>query len=681
MSGDGHQLAMVALFFVYGLAFFMMGFAILGEVRWAGRSKLAASLMFLALFGLLHGLVEWTDMFLYVVRGVGATGWEEGLELAHFVLLPLSLIPLLIFGIKVLTDSVERSGVLWFLLPMLLGAWLLAGFLPLIVPSLAGEGESLADLMRWQEAWARYLLYLPGSLLAALGLASQRRMFSLIGMDNIARYATLGASAFVLNAVVAGLIVPAVPFPPATWLNHDTFVGLVGVPPQLFRALAAGVMAFSVVQMLRFFELSQRRRLEEAQQQRLQVQEETRRQAEEWSHTLEGAVQARTEQLEALAGINTEISSLLELGKILDLVVEKAHHLLGVDVVSISLLEEVTQELVVRSVAGARTPEFIGIRMAVGHGVAGKAVATGAPVAVADYATEPGITHEMDGIMAAEGLRSHLAIPLRMGERTLGAMFVASRTSREFAPQEVELLSHLAHQAAIALENARLYARAEELAVIQERERLAREIHDSLAQALGYFRLEGSQVLQHLAEGDLAAARVALERMDQMAETAYADVRDAILGLRSTVVEGRSLVPTLGDYLNTFGLQHGLKTELKAGPGVEASLSPQVEVQLIRVIQEALTNVRKHAQATRAVVSLCVEEEGVRITVEDDGRGFDPQAVARRGGSHFGLATMRERAESVGGRLEVDSAPGAGTRLSLWVPRTLTVERRPACSG
>jgi signal transduction histidine kinase len=169
--------------------------------------------------------------------------------------------------------------------------------------------------------------------------------------------------------------------------------------------------------------------------------------------------------------------------------------------------------------------------------------------------------------------------------------------------------------------------------------------------------------------------------MDQMAETAYADVRDAILGLRSTVLEGRSLVPTLRDYLKAFGLQHGLKTALRAAPGVEASLSPQVEVQLIQVVQETLTNVRKHARATQALVSMGAEGEGVCITVENDGRGFDPQAVARRGGGHFGLATMRERAESVGGRLEVDSAPGAGTRLSLWVPRTLTVERRPACSG
>ncbi|MEK7847400.1 MAG: hypothetical protein AAB270_00590, partial [Chloroflexota bacterium] len=107
MSGGDNGLGMIVLFFVYGLAFFLMGFAILGEMRWASRSKLAASLAFLAVFGLLHGLLEWTDMFLHIVRGLGATRWESTLEMVHFFLLPLSLVPLLIFGIKVLSDSLE----------------------------------------------------------------------------------------------------------------------------------------------------------------------------------------------------------------------------------------------------------------------------------------------------------------------------------------------------------------------------------------------------------------------------------------------------------------------------------------------------------------------------------------------------------------------------------------------
>ncbi|MDO8751324.1 MAG: GAF domain-containing sensor histidine kinase [Dehalococcoidia bacterium] len=662
---------MVVVLFGYGLAFFIMGFAILGEALRPQPSKLAYNLRFLAAFGLMHGVVEWAEMFGLIFDQAGLS-WATGtLELLNSGLSPLSFIPLLIFGTRSLSDNVEGTKHLWLALPSLVAAWLLVSLLPFVMPHLAGEqGVDQAFLQSWQGAWARYLLYLPGCLLAALGLFSYRRQFIELGMPNIARYASLGGGAFLLNAFVAGMVVPTSPFPPAAWLNYDTFTRFVGVPPHVFRALSAVVIAFAVVEMLRFFGLAAQRSLAEAQRQALALEERAHLQAEEWGESLAGIVKERTEQLEALATINAELSALQDLQTLLRLVVEKARQLLGVDVATVSLLEE--GKLVIYAVTGANTKAFEEVRMSVGHGVAGRSVALVQPVVVEDYPADQSITHELDALMEEEGLKSHMAVPLKIGDRVLGAIYVAHRAVRRFQPEEMELLSRLGHQAAIALENARLYQQVQEMAVLAERERLAREMHDSAAQALGLLRLGASTVSQFLKTGNIEGARNELEQMDKAAEAAHADVREAILGLSSTALPRRGLIPMLRDYLSTFSIQNQIEAGLLVEPGQGCDLSPASDVQVIRILQEALTNVRKHAQATCVKVRIAAADGGnIRIVVEDNGHGFDPSQVARIEGQHYGLSTMKERAESVGGTLQVHSAPGKGTRVVLCLPRSL----------
>jgi signal transduction histidine kinase len=197
---------------------------------------------------------------------------------------------------------------------------------------------------------------------------------------------------------------------------------------------------------------------------------------------------------------------------------------------------------------------------------------------------------------------------------------------------------------------------------------LSRELHDSLAQALGMLRLQVSQATQLLHVGDVAGAGKLLDEVDRATEVAYADVREAILGLRTTVMADRRLIPLLRDYLHTFSIQNRIRGDLLVEPGADYNLSPRVEIQLVRIVQEALANVRKHAQASAVKVTFSQSEGGVQIMVEDDGRGFDPTSVPGQREQHFGLTTMRERAESVGGKLKVQSAPGRGARVILWVP-------------
>ncbi|MDP3062251.1 MAG: GAF domain-containing sensor histidine kinase [Chloroflexota bacterium] len=657
----------VALYFVYGLAFFMMGFVSLGLATGQVRDRLSFNLYFLALFGLSHGILEWTTLFERVFRETGYSWAGPVVGNLHLVLMPISVMFLLIFGVKCLTDNFQDSERLWFLLPGLGLAWLMAALLPLVLPEVArGETVDLAFLERWQGAWARYLLYLPGSLLAAVGLLSYRSQFQAQGMHRIAKYATIAAGAFVVNAVVAGLIVPNAPFPPASWLNYDGFIAVTSVPPQVFRAIVAVVVAFAVVQMLRYSELAQRRQVEEAHAQSLASEERARKQAEDWGRTMELTVKQRTEQIEALAAINAELSSTLELDKLLESVVTKARQLLSADVVTLSLLRG--DELRVQAATGTQTSALRSVSMAVGHGVAGKAAQLNQPVVVEDYLNDPTITHELDEIMSEEGLSSHMAAPLRMGDRVLGAIYVASRVKRQFTPQDVALLSRLGQQAAIALENARLYQQVQEIAAITERERLSRELHDSLAQALGMLRLQVSQASHLLHTDDVHGARKLLDEVDRATEVAYADVREAILGLRTTVTADRRLIPLLRDYLHIFSIQNRIKGDLLIEPGADYNLSPRVEIQLVRIVQEALANVRKHSQASEVNITFSQSEGGVQIAVEDNGRGFDPSRVPGQNEQHFGLTTMRERAEGVGGKLKVQSAPGRGARVILSVP-------------
>jgi PAS domain S-box-containing protein len=216
---------------------------------------------------------------------------------------------------------------------------------------------------------------------------------------------------------------------------------------------------------------------------------------------------------------------------------------------------------------------------------------------------------------------------------------------------------------------AQLVEQQRTLATLQERERLARELHDSLGQTLAAAHLQASSARLLLARGQTAETDECLERLASMTIDAEADVREYLLGAKTVLSADLPFFPALRQYLQRFSQQYKLPAELAAPPQLEAQgLERVVEVQLLRIIQEALSNVRKHARAHRADVSFSVSGTLVQITIIDNGQGFDPAAVAARQGDGFGLQSMRERAEALGGRLEVISHPGQGTRVEVHVP-------------
>ena len=211
-----------------------------------------------------------------------------------------------------------------------------------------------------------------------------------------------------------------------------------------------------------------------------------------------------------------------------------------------------------------------------------------------------------------------------------------------------------------------LQDRLNSAAVSEERLRIAQEMHDGLAQVLAYVNTKAQVVREHLRKNRTEDATKHLDQLASAAREVYTDVRESIIGLRSAATPGRSTADSLRDYVANWETESGIVCRLHLESDLE--LPPGPELQVLRIVQEALANVRKHSRARHADVR--VEQAGhcVRITVEDDGVGFSPAALGRSELPRFGLSTMRERAESVGGSFQLDAAPGTGTRVTIEVP-------------
>jgi signal transduction histidine kinase len=271
----------------------------------------------------------------------------------------------------------------------------------------------------------------------------------------------------------------------------------------------------------------------------------------------------------------------------------------------------------------------------------------------------------------APGYQVGLEAPVGHGTSGVGVLGVATTAPREFCQADVETLTALATQVGLALEAARLRAEIKLLAVQGERERIAREMHDGLAQVLGYVNTKSQAVGQLLADGKVPEASRQLGELAAAARSVYADVREAILNLAPPASFDGGLAAALEEYAARWAESSKLAVRFQATPEArEASLPQDVGYEVFGVAREALTNVRKHAHARRVGVSLTRAGDELVLLISDDGVGFDPNAISAgpERWPHFGLAGMRERAQAVGGRIEWRSKLGSGAEVELCVP-------------
>lgn len=376
---------------------------------------------------------------------------------------------------------------------------------------------------------------------------------------------------------------------------------------------------------------------------------------------LERQVRERNRRLALLNTVATEASESLDIEEVAAAITRNVGRALGADAVGLALVSEQDGEL--------RLVAQNGLTVETSNGSLGPydcecrtALALGRAVVVKDSQN----AETCAGILGEGPPRTCISAPIRSKGNNIGAIFVARPRSQPFNPDEAELVAALASQVGAVLQNAQLFSKSGAIAVLQERQRVAREVHDGLAQTLGYLSVQMGIVDHFLANGESARAQAELDAMAKVTREAYEDLRQSIVDLRTPLSLSSGLRRTLREYLERFSVQTGIPCHFEGHRGSAAMLPPSAEVQLIRIVQEAVTNVKKHASEAQVWLSVEANDRWVRVVIRDDGPGFDPASVAQSG--RFGLQTMKERAESAGGSFSIESRPGAGTRLEVTVP-------------
>lgn len=296
------------------------------------------------------------------------------------------------------------------------------------------------------------------------------------------------------------------------------------------------------------------------------------------------------------------------------------------------------------------------------HGLLGTLLVSPNPYRTEDVSADPRFTWWPE---AHPRMRSFLGVPIVFKGDVIGALYLADKEGRaafDFADER--LIALLAAHAAVAMEHARLHEASRELSIVEERNRLARELHDVVVQTLFSLSLT-TEAAASLVRRDPGGAEAEMRRAQELAGAAMAELRSLVFELRPPDLERDGLVPTVRKQLELIGRIHGLEVELHVDG--DAELDPASEVALSRIVHEALNNAVHHASANRIEVRISLGPETVRITVADDGVGFDP-ASPRVRSRRLGLTSMRERALERGGRLTVDSGAGHGTKVEVELP-------------
>lgn len=382
------------------------------------------------------------------------------------------------------------------------------------------------------------------------------------------------------------------------------------------------------------------------------------------------AVRAMQERLErqnrellALQRATVDIHGELSLDAILEKVVEQARMLLDASFGAVTVVDESGRLLEFHHGGlDEETVQAIGDPPK-GRGLLGVALHDGQHLRVADIRQDP----------RSVGLPEHhpemkslLAVPILCKGPFKGNLYVSEKRGVSvFTSEDEESLTRFAVQAALAIDSSDLHQKLRSLAIAEERARIAREMHDGMAQVLAYVNTKAQAAGEHLRRGRFDKAAHQLDELSGAAREVYTEVREGILALRTAPSPGQSMPKALLDFVNRWQEQAGI--DVQANIDVSIDLPPAVELQLLRVVQEALSNVRKHSGAKSVIVQMRRQGSTVEALVSDDGSGFDPAALHRTGRPRFGLAIMRERAESVGGQLTIDSEPGLGTSVQIQV--------------
>jgi signal transduction histidine kinase len=423
--------------------------------------------------------------------------------------------------------------------------------------------------------------------------------------------------------------------------------------------LSAFAVSFFVIRGLEVFDESQIMKLKELQDERdlaqkitLQTQIDAKETAERWT--------------EALVNINRQISNLEHVDEILINIGKSARRLLNSDFLGIALLDDENNELILNYYSTANNTEVVQDHIPVQNSIIQNVVQE--KQHYFSQFLEP--TEKMANSCFLDDVDSGTiaCVYLNFDNRPIGAIWVARTTGVTYKEEDLIWLECMADQVVIAIQHGIMTSQMQSISVSEERARIAREMHDGLAQVLGYLNLQVQTIEALHKTGKNELLEKELKHMRQAIQAAHGDVRENILSLRTTLANKKGVLQAIEEYLQEFGIQTGITTNLQIQSDCDLTLSSIAEVQLVCILQEALANVRKHSQAKSVDVKIGLknnqDEAYIQMQVFDNGMGFIVQDSKRR----FGLKTMQERANSVNGILEIDSKLGEGTKVICRIP-------------
>jgi signal transduction histidine kinase len=390
-------------------------------------------------------------------------------------------------------------------------------------------------------------------------------------------------------------------------------------------------------------------------------------------------LQQRTKELEGLNAIALTVCQSLNLDSMLDGALARIIDLVRMEVGLILLAEEDSGRLsyrVCRGLSAGRVESLEPLRL--DESLERRVLINGEPMVISDLSTEHPSQHP---VSIGKDMRAFACFPLRSKDKTIGLMILASKAAHDFAPGDRQLLFSIASQISIAMENAKLFEDVRQKEVVlaellknsisaqeDERKRIARELHDETSQSLTTLAI-GLETIAKSPPADEEHLRLALRKNQELIIRIMDDVHRLILDLRPNMIDDLGLVPALEWYADSRLGGDGVEVHVETS-GCEKRMPGHIEVALFRIAQEAISNIAQHARAESASISLDFESRHVRLTVEDDGIGFESEGLVGRidGRRGLGLLGMMERAKALGGILIVNSKPGTGTRISIEIP-------------
>ncbi|WP_126444322.1 type IV pili methyl-accepting chemotaxis transducer N-terminal domain-containing protein [Sulfuricystis multivorans] len=375
------------------------------------------------------------------------------------------------------------------------------------------------------------------------------------------------------------------------------------------------------------------------------------------------AVRAR--ELGLLYEVTASLSEPAELGQLARGVLERVRDLFEAHAWAVRLIDEKNGSL--SFVAVSNLPEELLISekcLPVGVCLCGNAAATERPFA---GCPRPDGDPRLLLNCYREGFQSVVAIPVRAKNRVLGIFNLFFSTPRKFEEGEIRLLETVGRHLGVAIENLQLAEREKEMAVSEERNLLAQELHDSIAQGLAFLNIQAQMLEASLRQGDVTSARAELVRIREGIQESYDNVRELLVHFRIRI-EHTDLVEAIENAAQKFEGQTGIAVYVERS-GEAPAVQPTTLLQILHIVQEALSNVRKHAQARRVTISLVNSVDALMIEIADDGTGFALAANPEKSTDHVGIGIMRDRARRIGALCQIESRPNAGTCVRLVLPK------------